>query len=146
MLFAAEFASGFGLMALDISIGSIFASVIPDQLRSRVSGAFSAVNYGVRPLGALAGGLLGSSIGLRPTRAALSPSGSLYVSYGRRAHTCRLGSLGDDAVSVEDRESAQLEGGEDTSAIRIVIGRGSALHAVTGRSWYRFELDEHAYG
>jgi MFS family permease len=67
MLFAAEFASGFGLMALDISIGSIFASVIPDQLRSRVSGAFSAVNYGVRPLGALAGGLLGSSIGLRPT-------------------------------------------------------------------------------
>jgi predicted MFS family arabinose efflux permease len=25
------------------------------------------VNYGVRPLGALAGGLLGSSLGLRPT-------------------------------------------------------------------------------
>jgi MFS family permease len=37
MLFAAEFASGFGVMALDISIGSIFAAVIPDQLRSRVS-------------------------------------------------------------------------------------------------------------
>ena len=51
MLFAAEFVSGFGVMILDISIGSIFAAVIPDQLRSRVSGAFSAVNYGTRPVG-----------------------------------------------------------------------------------------------
>lgn len=29
MLFAAEFVSGFGVMALDISIGSIFAALIP---------------------------------------------------------------------------------------------------------------------
>jgi MFS family permease len=67
MLFAAEFISGFGVMALDISIGSIFAAVVPDQLRSRVSGAFQAVNYGTRPLGALAGGLFGTVLGLRPT-------------------------------------------------------------------------------
>ena len=67
MLFAAEFGSGFGVMVLDISIGSIFAVVIPNQLRARVSGAFQAVNYGVRPLGALLGGFLGSAIGLRPT-------------------------------------------------------------------------------
>jgi MFS family permease len=67
MLFAAEFISGFGVMALDISGGSIFAAVIPDQLRSRVSGAFQAVNYGTRPLGALAGGLFGTVLGLRPT-------------------------------------------------------------------------------
>ena len=67
MLFTAEFISGFGVMALDISIASIFAVVIPDQLRSRVSGAFQAVNYGTRPLGALTGGFLGASIGLRPT-------------------------------------------------------------------------------
>jgi MFS family permease len=67
MLFTAEFISGFGVMALDISVGAIFAAVIPDELRSRVSGAFQAVNYGTRPLGALAGGLLGTFIGLRPT-------------------------------------------------------------------------------
>jgi MFS family permease len=67
MLFSAEFISGFGVMALDISIGAIFAAVIPDPLRSRVSGAFQAVNYGTRPLGALAGGLAGTFIGLRPT-------------------------------------------------------------------------------
>jgi len=66
MLFAAEFLSGFGVMILDISIGSIFAAVIPDQLRSRVSGAFQAVNYGTRPLGSLAGGALGTLIGVRP--------------------------------------------------------------------------------
>ncbi len=65
-LFAAEFGSGFGLMMLDISIGAIFAAVIPDALRSRVTGAFQAVNYGTRPLGALLGGLLGSTLGLRP--------------------------------------------------------------------------------
>jgi len=66
MLFGAEFLSGFGVMLLDISIGSIFASVIPDAVRSRVGGAFSAINYGTRPLGALLGGLLGAAVGLQP--------------------------------------------------------------------------------
>jgi predicted MFS family arabinose efflux permease len=32
-----------------------------------VSGAFQAVNYGTRPLGALAGGALGTLIGVRAT-------------------------------------------------------------------------------
>jgi MFS family permease len=62
LLFLAEFASGFGVMVLDISIGSIFAAVIPDKLRARVSGAFQAVNYGTRPVGGLVGGTLGASI------------------------------------------------------------------------------------
>jgi MFS family permease len=64
-LFVAEFLSGFGVMVLDISIGTIFAIVIPDELRSRVTGAFQAVNYGTRPVGALLGGLLGTELGLR---------------------------------------------------------------------------------
>jgi MFS family permease len=66
MLFVAEFVSGFGVMMLDISIGAIFAAVIPATLRARVTGAFQAVNYGTRPLGALLGGLLGAALGLRP--------------------------------------------------------------------------------
>ena len=41
--------------------------MIPAQLRSRVSGAYMVVNYGVRPLGALVGGTLGTWIGLRET-------------------------------------------------------------------------------
>jgi predicted MFS family arabinose efflux permease len=66
-LFAAEFGSGIGVMLLDIAGGAIFAGVIPHEVRSRVSGAYRTVNYGVRPLGAVTGGLLGSAIGLRPT-------------------------------------------------------------------------------
>ena len=63
----AEFIGGFGVMVLDISIGAIFSAVIPDDVRSRVTGAFQAVNYGTRPLGALLGGFLGTAIGLRAT-------------------------------------------------------------------------------
>ena len=67
MLFLAEFGSGLGVMILDISAGSIFAALVPHRLRSRVSGAYMVVNNGVRPVGALIGGFLGSTIGLRPT-------------------------------------------------------------------------------
>jgi MFS family permease len=66
-LFVAEFCSGIGLMLLDIMAGTISAGLIPPTLRSRVSGAFMVVNYGVRPLGTSLGGVLGSTIGLRPT-------------------------------------------------------------------------------
>ena len=67
LLFAADFLSGLGVMILDITGASIKAALVPDRLRARVSGAYMVVNYGVRPLGALAGGALGSWIGLRPT-------------------------------------------------------------------------------
>lgn len=67
MLFLAEFGSGLGVMILDISGNAIFAAVVPDRLRARVSGAYLVVNYGVRPLGALFGGALGSAIGVRST-------------------------------------------------------------------------------
>ncbi len=66
-LFLAEFGSGLGVMMLDISAGAIFSAVVPDRLRSRVSGAYMVVNYGVRPLGALAGGAFGTWLGIRPT-------------------------------------------------------------------------------
>lgn len=66
-LFLAEFGSGLGVMLIDISAGAMFAAIIPHRLRARVSGAYSMVNYGVRPLGSLVGGALGSTIGLRPT-------------------------------------------------------------------------------
>ncbi len=64
---AAEFLSGLGVMIFDINLNSIQVSVIPDGLRSRVSGAYTTVNYGCRPLGAFIGGVLGSTIGLRET-------------------------------------------------------------------------------
>jgi MFS family permease len=66
-LFLAEFASGVGVMILDIAAGSINASVVPGRLRARVAGAFNIVNYGVRPLGALAAGAAASVIGIHAT-------------------------------------------------------------------------------
>jgi MFS family permease len=66
-LFVAELLSGVGLMVLDILAGTISAAVIPPTLRSRVSGAFQFVNYGVRPVGTTLGGVLGTTIGVHTT-------------------------------------------------------------------------------
>jgi predicted MFS family arabinose efflux permease len=63
----AEFFNGMGVMVLDVGLGSLYAALVPDQLRARVSGAFLLVNYGVRPVGALAGGLLAAAVGLHAT-------------------------------------------------------------------------------
>ncbi|WP_433664152.1 MFS transporter [Nocardia sp. CA-128927] len=67
LLTAAEFGSGVGVMWLDIAASSTFTAITPNPLRSRVFGAYRTINYGVRPLGSLAGGALATTIGLRPT-------------------------------------------------------------------------------
>jgi MFS family permease len=69
MVAAAYFGAGLGVMALDIAFGSVTAALVPARLRSRVAGAYMLVNYGVRPVGSVLGGLLGTAIGLRPTLA-----------------------------------------------------------------------------
>jgi MFS family permease len=79
MLFTAEFLSGLGVMILDINAGAIITALTPHRLRSRATGAFSFVNYGVRPLGALVGGALGSAFGLRPTLWFAAAAGVLGV-------------------------------------------------------------------
>ncbi|HET7416394.1 MAG TPA: MFS transporter [Solirubrobacterales bacterium] len=63
----AEFFNGVGVMVLDVGLGALYASLVPNPLRARVAGSFLLVNYGVRPIGALAGGLLAAAIGLQPT-------------------------------------------------------------------------------
>ncbi|MFI2734257.1 MFS transporter [Streptomyces sp. NPDC018711] len=67
VLFVAEFLSCVGVMLADIAAGSFQMALIPDAVRARVMGAYRTLNHGFRPLGALAGGLLGTAIGLRPT-------------------------------------------------------------------------------
>lgn len=66
-LFLAEFGAGLGVMILDINVGSVMLARTPDRIRSRAMGAFRTVNYGIRPVGATLGGLLGSAIGVRET-------------------------------------------------------------------------------
>ncbi|MFI8516969.1 MFS transporter [Streptomyces sp. NPDC085481] len=67
LLFTAEFLSCTGVMVADVAAGSFQMALIPDAIRARVTGAYRTLNHGFRPLGALAGGLLGTALGLRPT-------------------------------------------------------------------------------
>jgi predicted MFS family arabinose efflux permease len=67
MLGVAEFLSAVGVMILDVNGNSLMLLRTPDRLRSRMSGTYRFVNYGVRPLGALIGGGLGTAIGLQTT-------------------------------------------------------------------------------
>jgi MFS family permease len=64
MLIAAEFLSSLGVMILDIGVGSLQTAATPVSRLSLVKGAQRTVNYGVRPIGALLGGVLGELIGV----------------------------------------------------------------------------------
>jgi MFS family permease len=65
LLFASEFVAGLGVMILDINVGAVISARTPDRIRSRAGGAFRFINYGVRPIGAVLGGALGASLGVR---------------------------------------------------------------------------------
>jgi predicted MFS family arabinose efflux permease len=79
MLALSSFAGGFSVMCFDIPLVSLQTKVTHDHMRSRVSGAFMTVNYGIRPLGAVVGGLLGSSIGPRGAILVSAIGGALSV-------------------------------------------------------------------
>ncbi|MEY9856223.1 MFS family permease [Catenulispora sp. GAS73] len=64
-LFVYEFLSGLGVMVLDICGNAYITAVMPDDLRSRISGVLQTINYGIRPLGALTGGWLATTVGIR---------------------------------------------------------------------------------
>ena len=82
MLVLTEFGAGFGVMILDISAGTIIQARTPDSIRGRANGAWRFVNYGIRPIGALMGGVLGTAIGVRETlivSTLLSLTGVLFL-------------------------------------------------------------------
>jgi MFS family permease len=67
ILFLAEFFGGLGVMILDINGGAMLIARTPARLRGRAGGAYGFVNMGVRPIGALLGGVLGELIGVHET-------------------------------------------------------------------------------
>ncbi|GAA4124600.1 MFS transporter [Knoellia locipacati] len=74
-----EFVSAFGVMLLDVPLNALQTAVTPDAVRSRVVGAFSTINYGIRPVGAVLGGFLGEWIGVGTTMVVSAVGGSLAV-------------------------------------------------------------------
>ncbi|MFD8816938.1 MFS transporter [Streptomyces sp. NPDC059627] len=79
VLASVEFLSSLGVMLFDINLNSLQTAATPDGVRGRVTGAYSAVNYGVRPLAALVGGGLATLVGLRPTITVAAVGGALCV-------------------------------------------------------------------
>jgi predicted MFS family arabinose efflux permease len=65
ILAAAEFFSSVGVMIFDVSAASMTFLRTPDRIRARTAGTFRFVNYGIRPIGALLGGALGTALGLQ---------------------------------------------------------------------------------
>ena len=98
-----EFISAAGVMLFDINNNAVQSAVTPDPMRSRVAGAFSTINYGIRPLGAIVGGLCGELVGIGPTMIAAGVGGSLSVLWLIGSPTLRV-------RTVDDLEPVDLPG------------------------------------
>ncbi|MDQ4029577.1 MAG: MFS transporter, partial [Actinomycetota bacterium] len=93
LLFVGEFLSGIGVMLLDIQGNSLAFLLTPEDMRARQLATFKFVNYGVRPFGALAGGLLAEAIGLREALLVTAVGGMLGVLWLLPSPTPRLREL-----------------------------------------------------
>jgi MFS family permease len=98
LLFGSEFGAGFGVMILDINVGAVLTARYPDQLRSRATGAFRFINYGVRPVGAFVGGLLGTALGVREALFVTGIAAALGVLWLLGTQVLRLRDLPEVAV------------------------------------------------
>jgi MFS family permease len=61
-----ELVVGVAIMLFDVTVAGLVLGVVPRERLGRVNACLSFVTQGVKPLGALAGGVLGTAIGLRP--------------------------------------------------------------------------------
>ncbi|MEA2608570.1 MAG: hypothetical protein QOJ75_813 [Chloroflexota bacterium] len=97
MLFATEFLAGLGVQILDINVGAVLTARTPDRIRARAGGAFRFINYGIRPIGAFLGGLLGGLIGVRETLFFVTVAASFGVLWLIRSPIPTLRDLPDPA-------------------------------------------------
>jgi MFS family permease len=67
LLIAAQFLIGLMVPILNINQISLMQAITPDRVLGRVNASMLSITGGAMPIGALLGGTLGSTIGLRPT-------------------------------------------------------------------------------
>jgi predicted MFS family arabinose efflux permease len=95
LLIVSEFGAGLGVMILDINVGAVISARTPDRIRARSSGAFRFINYGIRPIGAVLGGALGATVGVRETLFVVTLASLLGVLWLVRSPVIRLRDLPD---------------------------------------------------
>lgn len=95
VLAAVEFISSAAVMYFDVNLNALQTAVTPDGMRSRIAGAFSTVNCGIRPVGAVVGGLSAHTFGIGPTVTAAAIGGSLSILWLRRSPILTTQSIAD---------------------------------------------------
>jgi Na+/melibiose symporter-like transporter len=95
VLAAMEFASGVGVMLMDINLNAILTQATPEGARGRRAGAYTAINYGMRPAGALVGGFIGTALGIRPSLIIAGVGGTLCAAWFLASPIRKLRTLGD---------------------------------------------------
>lgn len=86
---AVELIAAWAVMMFDINNNALRATVTADAMRGRVAGAYSSVNYGSRPVGALLGGWCATAIGVPATlvlAGVLGSLASLWIAYSPIVH------------------------------------------------------------
>jgi MFS family permease len=95
-----QFFFGLGLTVFRVAQISVRQALVPDNLLGRVGGALNLLAWGIVPLGALIGGLLGQMVGLRATLflGALLEAATALIIWQSPLWTMRDVALGGDAA------------------------------------------------
>jgi predicted MFS family arabinose efflux permease len=83
----------FCVVLYDVRDNAVIMSVMQDCNRGKLIGAFTTVNYGVRPVGSVIGGALVSVVGFNCSFLALAVGGSLLASFLIFSRVSRLRSV-----------------------------------------------------
>jgi MFS family permease len=91
LLIVAEFVAGVGVMLLDVPAGVLIMLLVPYRMRARAGASGRVVNYGIRPFGAVVGGAVGQTFGLRTAIVVAGVGGLIAIALGwwspiRRIH------------------------------------------------------------
>ena len=108
-LIAAEALASLGVMIFDVNNNALNVLATPHRLRGRQFGATRTIVYGVRPLGALAGGALGAWLGLRPALAIGAAGALLGVGWLLASAIPSVDELPEAVDPAEERQAATGE-------------------------------------